>query len=348
MPDLHAAWLGALLDGEIPTETVATCDRCVMATTESSAAFRPDTKCCTFVPELHNFQVGAILADPSADQTGLRARLARKTAITPLGVGRPRSYLLVYDDGGSSLFGRSREMRCPHYLDEGGGRCGIWRHRESTCATFFCKFNRARTGATFWRSAQRVLAMIERELAWRCVAELGLDIGALEALLVDREIASRDRAVEASDLDGGESPRHRALWGEWYGREVELYRACAAHASRVSPAEAISLTGPRGRAAVAVARVHHAALLSGALPERLVVGSFRILSLGPERCTLSAHSERDPLEVPTMMLDVLWSFDGRPTDTVIAELATRDLEVEPALIGRLVDFGVLIEPIDPP
>jgi hypothetical protein len=145
LPPLHAQWLREVIAGSIPSETEATCEHCAMIVhgegNRVGDGFHADTKCCTYLPELHNFLVGAVLADPDPSAAVGRAtvvdRIARRVAVTPLGLGRPRSYLLLYDDGGAAMFGRSRAMRCPHYLED-TGQCGVWRHREATTASTSC------------------------------------------------------------------------------------------------------------------------------------------------------------------------------------------------------------------
>src|SRR4051794_40152273 len=104
----------ALVGSELENESVATCASCVMlpaadAPKPSSSAtfFNPATKCCTYLPELHNFLVGAVLSDPDNHPAGtasLERRIDEGIEVTPLGLGRPRSYLLIYDDGGGQTF----------------------------------------------------------------------------------------------------------------------------------------------------------------------------------------------------------------------------------------------------
>src|SRR5262245_36081364 len=90
LPPLYQRWVRELLDGPVPRETEATCDNCAMLVEGGVAAgFNTDTKCCTFLPELHNFLVGAILADDdpafATGRASVRARVARRVAVTPLG-----------------------------------------------------------------------------------------------------------------------------------------------------------------------------------------------------------------------------------------------------------------------
>jgi len=349
LPALHARWLADVVDGPIPEETEATCDRCVMVahSTSARAGFHADTKCCTYLPKLHNFLVGAVLADPDPAAAAGRAsvidRIARRVAVTPLGLGRPRTYLLLYDDGGSVVFGRTRAMRCPHYLED-GGRCGVWRHRESTCSTWFCKHVRGRVGYSFWQEVRRMLASVERDLAWWCLGEIGIDVGVLAALLEVREADDRhDRRVSAGEIDGAAPSNYRELWGAWHDREQELYRACAERVAELRWAEVVQIAGPIAAATASVVRDRYARLMSDQLPDRLVAGSFRTLGFTGASCLTVAYSEFDPVALPIELVEALPRFDGRPLDAVLSDLAAGGIELERDLVLRLVDLGVLVQ-----
>src|SRR4029077_8749799 len=142
LPPLYAKWVGDLLGGAIPREFRATCDNCAMreGTGEGAGAahyyFDPVIKCCTYIPELPNFLVGRILSDndPAAQfgRTTVEKRIKDGIAVTPLGLAQPPVFSLLYRSSEQS-FGRSSSLRCPHYIED-GGRCGVWRNRDSTCA----------------------------------------------------------------------------------------------------------------------------------------------------------------------------------------------------------------------
>lgn len=340
LPALHARWARELLTGPVPVETEATCAACPMVDANRDTGFDATTKCCTFLPELHNFLVGAVLADDdpaAADGAAtVRARIARRVAVTPLGLGRTQAYMLVYDEGGPVTFGRKAELRCPHHLAD--GRCGVWRHRESTCATWFCKHVRGDVGRDFWQSLRGTFVLVERALAWSCLDELGFDRERL-APLIGRTQRKRS---EADEFANSLPARYAALWGNWVGREDELYRACAERVAGLSWRDALALAGAEAAVAAKLARDKHAALLSTTLPARVVVAPFRILALTGDSCQIAAYSDYDPIELSRVVLDVLPRFDGRPVDAVLADLAGDDIEVDPTLIRTLIDYGVLV------
>ena len=344
--------MGALLDGDIPAETKATCDSCAMRPPEDASVprgemfYSPVTKCCTFLPELANYLVGRILND---DDPGLAAgrltverRIDAGVDVTPLGLGRSAKYSLLYNQGRRG-FGQAKSMECPHHLPD--GRCGVWRHRESTCATWFCKHERGAVGQRFWGRLHDLLAAIERKLSMWCVLELGIDASLLDALFAGRKLAAAASAsgLDAGDLDGEVDPRaYRAAWGPWLGREREIYRRCAELVDALGWDDVLRIGGVELQLLARVTQAAHGKLLSDDVPTRLRPRELRILLGSAERAQLVTYSEIDPLSVPRELVDVLHHFDGRPTAEVVKEIAKEhDLRLQPALVRKLVDFDVL-------
>src|SRR5687767_8577752 len=67
MPRLFEKWLSQAFKSPIPRESKAHCADCPMCGAEAAERFNPSTKCCTYVPDLPNFLVGAILSDHAID-----------------------------------------------------------------------------------------------------------------------------------------------------------------------------------------------------------------------------------------------------------------------------------------
>src|SRR5687767_6267646 len=160
LPPLYERWISAVLGGPVPAEPRATCMHCAMADWPGEPplenSFLANAKCCTYQPDLPNFNIGRLLADP--DPIGdnsrkiVRMRIGHRVAVTPLGINKAPVYSHVYEAAVSgSAFGRAVVLRCPHYVDKDGGLCGMWQHRESVCATWFCKFERGVSGYIFWK-----------------------------------------------------------------------------------------------------------------------------------------------------------------------------------------------------
>jgi len=345
-----------LLGAPIPGESRATCDACAMCESLAPGAesFNPATKCCTYLPVLPNYLVGGILADTSpegaAGRASVEARIARRIAVTPLGLSRPAVPDLLYQFGSVRGFGHSLAMRCPHYLEE-GGRCGIWQHRNAVCATWFCKHDRGEAGAAFWQRVQELLSTLERDLARWCLVELGVGHAALARLFPLSERSHRPDGFQLSapDLDDASDPGlHAELWGEWLGREVEMFRASARLMEGADVVEVLRRSGPDARIRVELVRAAWQRLNDDRLPMSLRAGPLRVIRVDGRTCRLTTYSGLDPVEVPRDLFDALSYFEGRSTEDARAAMSREGgLTLSTSLIRKMVDFGVLVSSDEP-
>ncbi|HEY2708836.1 MAG TPA: hypothetical protein VGI95_12360 [Caulobacteraceae bacterium] len=349
LPRLFARWAETLLEAPIPRERVATCDNCVMCPPPDASAtdtyFRPDTKCCTFTPNLPNFLVGAALADDdpeaAAGRASLTARIAAGASVTPLGLGQPAVYRSLY--GNAQAYGRSRALLCPHFDEAGGGRCGIWRHRDAVCATWFCKHVRGEVGHDFWRGALlRLLVHVEQSLAKWCVLELEVAPDTLEALASDPAWSDDPPDMTIAALEGRANPSARRLWGDWFGREAEFYRRCAELVETLGWDEVLAISGAEGRALASLTQHAFARLTNPSLPAALRAGPVQLLRTGASASILESYSPHDPIEVSNVVMALLPFFDGSPSESVQSFVKEQTgIELGTDLVQRLVDFGVL-------
>lgn len=334
LPPRYAQWLTELLGGSPPEEQAATCSRCAMQvdSVEEGYRFRADAKCCTYVPALPNFLVGAALREmqPGRARAGLERRVADPGVCTPHGLDvsdddRQRYQAIV----AAETFGRDPDLRCPHYIDEQGGLCGIWRHRNGVCATWFCKHDRGAAGQRFWQAVEALLAHVERELSHWCACQL-LYHGAAS------EPASPDDGLGA--------------WDAWVDRPGEYYVQAAILVDELGWPEVAVIAGPELGPLVERVKATHAELQPRAagpslVPlRRLVAADLRVSHRGPESARLVTYSDSDPLDLPNELLAILPRFDGRPTDEVLAELASDGVVLTDDLVAQLVDFAVLGDP----
>ena len=351
--------MDALLPTGIPRERKATCDDCAMCAPKGAPVpaevmrgvdtdaeyFAPSVKCCTYAPSLPNFLVGAVLADEKAVARGrLAERIAARDAVTLLGVGRPTAYGALYD-AADDAFGRAEGLLCPYYVAE-TGLCGIWRHRESVCTTWFCKHERGKVGFSFWREAmQRLLGAVEEALAKWCVLQLGPGEAALDRLIASPEWHGSSPPLNASAIDRTARARgHDAAWGRWSDREAEFYVRCAELVAGLDWAQVLALTGAEGAALADATRRAHRRLTTQATPVRPRTAPFQISKVGSETARLVTYSGFDPLDLPTVALALLPAFDGRPVAEVIAEVEVKTgVQIETGFLSRLLDFGVLTE-----
>jgi hypothetical protein len=343
-----------LLGGTIPREEDATCDDCAMLAEDgahhssSEIFFNPQTKCCTYIPVLPNYLVGRILADDDSNFAKGRAtvleRLSAGVQVTPLGMGQPPNFEVLYGESSTSLFGRSRTLRCPHYMADEGGRCGVWKHRASICATWYCKHARGETGRQFWKTLHQLLSAVEKNLARWCVLELEVGTDALRHLFPPPVPSRQPKAIDAHALDGVADPAEmRKLWGGWHGRVEEFYQSCARLVDALSWNEVRAIGGTELSVLTRLLLDAYSKLISDEIPERLKVGTVRIVGMTRDACHITAYSDFDPLDVPQRLMEVLGYFDGRPTSEALDALeAGEGLKLDRTLVRKLTDFGVLV------
>ncbi len=354
LPPLFARWVKELLGAAIPRETQATCAQCAMwpkpgeEPAPGSLHFDLGIKCCTYLPNIRNFLVGRILsdADPAGQpgRTTIEKRIAERHGVTPLGLRQPPVYSLLYDNA-ERFFGRNDALRCPHQIQP-DGRCGIWRHRNAVCATWFCKHVRGKVGREFWRdSLLELLVAVEVELARWCVLELRPSDDMLRQVVATAEWTSSTETVTGDALDRKVNKETYArLWGEWCGRESQFFARCAQLVEPLSWADVVAITGPRVRAHARLTAEAFRRLLSDDVPPALTVGPIELVHVRQGVARINCYNTYDPLDVPRAVMELLFYFDGRPTEHVLAAIAEeRGISLEAGLVRKMVDFGLLVD-----
>lgn len=205
---------------DLPEERQATCMSCPKVCDDQ---YRPDYRCCTYHPRVANYALGLALET----KPGKRAfeKAAAMGMLTPEGMNHsPSQYLDYLYDLQDEVFGKSQRVLCP-MLDQKTGYCNIHAFRNGVCSTFFCIKDHGDRGEKFWSDVQSLVCQAEIALSQWCLHELGFDLAAY--------IKAYDRLArnikKASDPQTGGLTRsaQQTLWGAYFGRERELYRACA-------------------------------------------------------------------------------------------------------------------------
>jgi hypothetical protein len=352
LPPLYAKWMDDLLRSPIPHETRATCDDCAMCAPEGERSgngtlyFSPVTKCCTYQPKLPNYLVGRALEDPdfafSAGRKTLEKRIDDGVGVTPLGLQQSAVFDVLYRNG-SDAFGRASALRCPHYLEEAGGRCGVWRHRNSICATWFCKHERGALGLAFWHRMRDLLMAIETALSTWCVLESDLEPESQEALFPGQGRPGSPPSLSAADMDLRVEPQAAdRLWGRWRGRERDFYRECAARVTPLTWQDVAEIGGSEVAVRARMTQLAFATMSSERVPDRLAPAAFHVIASGAEGVRVVGYSGTDPLDLDPAVLEVLPYFDGGPAQRALAAIEKGlHVRVEEDLIRRLVDFEIL-------
>ncbi len=336
LPPLYAGWMSDLLRGPIPEETEATCQDCVMCSrngrNKSEIVFNPDTKCCTFMPHLPNFLVGRILADQDLNSQHGKSVMESQLlhGATPFGVNPPKWYTTLYKDSQEN-FGIDADLRCPFYVAEENGICGIRNHRNSRCATYFCKFRRGSIGVIFWKYTDQLLSRIEKLLSRWCVLQLDPGETAIEELF----------PPPMTEIDYSNPSR---IWGKWFGKEKEFFQECSGLVDPLTWNDVSRICGSEIHILSHVTMISYRHLISDEIPKHLKVASWKKVKLvAPDVYRIWTYNRYDPFDLNRNVLDALHLFDGKVTveETRQNIKETNQIVLDDDLLRHLSDRGIL-------
>jgi hypothetical protein len=324
LPPLYRRWVDQILNQDVYSEPRATCDNCPMCKQMNPPAkqdyqFNVITKCCAFNPSLPNYLVGAILAD---DDPGLNKakeqflNLVGHYSFTPLEIAPPFSTTFAFK---IRPFATDKDLQCPFYLYDSGGLCGIWKYRNATCSTYFCKHERGVIGFRFWRKLEQTLLAAEKKLALHCAMKLNVII-----------------PENASDL------RERT-WGNWIFREAEFYINCWNIVHQLQWEEVLRIGGAELEFLVKDLKSLFHNLQSTALPQILKIKKFKSEQVSESMTRLWSYSFSDPIDLPTEIVQVLEHFDGRPTSEVLDQIKNETaITIDNDVLQKLSDYDILL------
>lgn len=344
---LYQPLFGELFDRPAIEERRATCDDCAMCDKGGGAPvtvdyFNPSTKCCTFHPNLPNYLVGAVLSDPDSAEGAkrLRARIESRIAVSPCWLSAPKTYqLLLTASKGTNVFGRAKSLLCPYYDD---GRCSVWRHRESVCSTFFCKYEGGRLGHDFWMALKVYLSFVEITLAEHAMRTI-------DPSLVEPKVTRL--TLELEDVENLPPPpaAYAAMWGARVGREEEYYRACHDLVRSLDRATFTRLIDedPEGKRRLADLTLRLERTSSVTLPTYLVRNAKTRTTRTPSGVVTITYNPNDAFLLDPELFDVLGMLDGKKT---VAENLTwlaseHGIELTEELLIHLYQQGILVTPV---
>lgn len=350
LPPVYKDLLSPELEKPAVKETRADCANCQMCNQGTMPAeaeavfFRPDTKCCTYHPSIPNFLVGAILKDSAPDmQEGkrrIKERIGSRIGVLPYSVAPPTKYLLLYEASRGTSFGRSTALLCPYLTD--AGLCSIWRHRETICSTFYCKFDAGEAGVAFWKTWKAYMQHVESTLAVWSSKAIARD-------LVQPPYEKSKLTVEELEDKPPKDSLYASWWGTWVGREEEYYVACYNKVRNLSKKEFAKLVDetPKGKQLLSDLRTRYAAISTPFLPERVALnGRMRRLPVANGTVITTTYNPYDSMLIEKELFDVLEkiTYDKPLTDTR-AELAEKEgIELADELLVHLVRHAVLVGP----
>jgi hypothetical protein len=340
LPPLYNRWMDELLKQPIPNESEATCQDCPMCSRDSQKnkseyVFDVETKCCTYIPEIPNFLAGQILLDGDPEFARGRAafedQMENHLIATPLGVSASAEYWAMYRHAtANSAFGQTRGLKCPYFFADEGGKCGIWRHRNSRCATWFCKYVRGSVGVIFWKYMDQLLSETERLLSQWCILQLDIGQQALELLFPP---PPSERVSSNREL----------FWGKWRGREREFFIECSKLVANLSWQEVEQQCGSELKVIARLTQKAFVDLYTFQIPSALRIGSWKkVLPLSADVYRIWTYSQYDPMDLPRPIFDCLYYFEGRTTQDALETIfLEKGFRLDDQELRKLTDFGIL-------
>jgi len=350
LPTLYQRWMADLVPAGLSDESRSSCSACPQVPGPDGPppdqAFHPATKCCTYQPELTNFRVGMALADDTtipAAREALEARLRDRVGVTPLGVFAHPLHMMLYTQTAAGAapraFGRTVALRCPYY-QEATGYCGIWKSRDATCSTWFCRFERGMPGRRVWELVRRLFVEVDRELAVWALRDLLAPVPFERTMLG----ASAAKRLDEHALNNTCDPRvYRDLWGDWEGRETELFAECARRVDALTWAEVLEIGGATAKAFARLVQAARAALDDTSFPAQARRGKG-LLRLGRKRGTATVHHPlltHDSVELPARVLDAAPVLIAAPLAEARKQLAAAGVEIDDDVLRTLFDYEVI-------
>lgn len=190
----------------VDAESRSSCFACPKV---KEAGFHPDVRCCTVIPRVPNFLIGMGL---KAGNIKLEQALDRRIFL-------PEGLIISPSDLLTSLkfIEKSNEgfpnVVCP-FLELESKKCGIYEYRTTTCSTFFCKTDRGAASHKFWADFADLGSQVEAALSQWSLKAIGFDLqGYFETL----------NALQPALDSGWTEEMQKALFGDWFGRERELF-----------------------------------------------------------------------------------------------------------------------------
>jgi len=350
-PTLYDRWIHAVVHGPLPEESEAICSNCVMCSRSDQHCgtdqfyFDKISKCCTYSPTLPNFIVGAILCDSTPSmtpgKTAIEKRLDQGLGVGPMAICPPPAYQLLYRHS-QSAFGQNSTLRCP-YLVNATGKCSIWRYRDPTCVTWFCKHSRGKIGQSFWKALQDYLAAVSKGLSLWCILQLDIGDEALAILEWRKQEKGTGENLQSNELDGRfDVHTAQKKWGRWWQREKAFYAECRRLVSDLELSDVKRICGPDVEVSSRLVKLAYDRLQESDVPTYLVIGHFEVEEATIDAVRVWSYSRLDPLDLPVPIFMALSYFDGRSVHDAL-KMAEHDLgiRIDHQVLRVLLDFGIL-------
>lgn len=348
LPPIYSHLFNAFFDRPKVEEHRAECASCSMCDKGVPSPvpmefFDPTTKCCTFWPILPNFLVGAILADESPELAEGKRRVQKlmegRIGVRPMWLDRPRKLSVLMANYGDA-FGRAKSLRCPYFnLETPEAACTIWKHRETVCHTYYCRYSGGMRGFDYWTALRTYLSFVQHMLARSAMK-------AVDPTVVEPQL--KELMPTPEDMDDLPPKDYESWWGSWVGREQEFYVRCHEWVQKISPADFAKNVDQTkdGQRILADLIAKYDALEAKILPKTLVKnGRMREQHVG-DKVVVTSYHRYDSFAIDKDLFEVVGQIKADQTLEQNLERMKRDdgVELAPELVEFLYAAGVLVEP----
>jgi hypothetical protein len=232
-------------------------------------------------------------------------------------------------------------MVCP-YFHEGDGICSVWDYRTAQCSAYFCKFNNGQDGWRFWDALREYLHFVERILAAHSLDQLGW--GAENILSIEAELP----ILEAGDLDElpPDAEAWDGMWGEWAGREEELYRGAYEVVRRMDSETFRRISGIEHSLLSKRLLGRYTRMLSPRVPDVLIRNPHLVVyPVGDGSVLVGGSIPSDPRKIRREIYTLLDLFDSsRPWRDVVASIEdAAGRRLTESLVTMLYQHRVLVD-----
>jgi hypothetical protein len=247
-------------------------------------------------------------------------------------------------------FGQEVDLRCPYYMEQEGGLCGIWKYRNAKCSTWFCKHSRGRTGLDFWRTLKNLIRHMEQKLSTWCIHQLqaGDDIFRETFPLGDSDLETFQKQQKfLYNISRAHRSQNRLIldqtWGKWIFREREFFEQCAGLVDNLSLNEIVEIGAPETGQLANEVKDFYIQLTTPRTPDALKIGPFKSVEISPNLVRVWGYSHYDPIDLPRAIFETLPLFDGNSRQDALDRIEKQNgLKLTQHWIQKLCDFGILV------
>jgi Fe-S-cluster containining protein len=320
LPPVYHSFFPDFQSWQVPDEEIATCHDCTMCRRPKSPFL--NTKCCTYFPYLPNYLVGGILQDTRIElQEGkkrISERIQNALGIVPYGVIQSTQYAdlskkLRKKKEKSWKSSEAEALLCPYY---DGGNCTIWDYRENCCSTHFCYSVGGNDGQSFWRKLNQYLVFTENELSKYALLQLGFPI---EKISIERKKIIDYQIEDSAGKINHE--KYNELWGDWAGKEAELYIESYKIIKNLSKEEFLRIGGTNQEIFLKQLEFTHQQFTNPKIPDFLKLNEkVKIKQINANKKEYS--TDLGMVEIEGVLLKFIELFDGtRKTDEICSMIA---------------------------